>query len=62
MGFAVTNIEGEVAELCRRGAVFEEYETPKTVDGIADMGVGRSAWLRDPDDDLIGMIQFNATS
>ena len=58
MAFRLTNIDGEVADLRRRGAVFEEYETPKTVDGIADMGVGRAAWLKDPDGNLIGMIQF----
>jgi catechol-2,3-dioxygenase len=38
---------------------FEEYETPHTVDGIADMGVGRAAWFKDPDGNLIGIIQFN---
>ncbi len=59
MAFRLTNIEREVADLRRRGVVFEEYETPKTVDGIADMGVGRAAWLKDPDGNLIGMIQFN---
>jgi catechol-2,3-dioxygenase len=58
MAFRLTNIEREVADLRKRGAVFEEYETPKTVDGIADMGVGRAAWLKDPDGNLIGMIQF----
>jgi O-acetyl-ADP-ribose deacetylase (regulator of RNase III)/catechol 2,3-dioxygenase-like lactoylglutathione lyase family enzyme len=58
MGLEITNIEDEVATLRARGAVFEEYETPKTVDGIADVGVGRAAWLRDPDGNLIGIIEF----
>jgi len=58
MGFEVTNLEAEVAELRSRGATFESYETPRTVDGIADVGVGRAAWLRDPDGNLIGMIEF----
>jgi O-acetyl-ADP-ribose deacetylase (regulator of RNase III)/predicted enzyme related to lactoylglutathione lyase len=58
MGLEITNIEDEVAALRDRGAVFEEYETPKTVDGIADVGVGRAAWLKDPDGNLIGMIEF----
>jgi catechol 2,3-dioxygenase-like lactoylglutathione lyase family enzyme len=58
MGFEVTSLETEVAELRSRGAVFETYETPKTVDGIADVGVGRAAWLKDPDGNLIGMIEF----
>ena len=58
MGLEITNIEDEVATLRARGAVFEEYETPKTVDGIADVGVGRAAWLKDPDGNLIGIIEF----
>jgi O-acetyl-ADP-ribose deacetylase (regulator of RNase III)/catechol 2,3-dioxygenase-like lactoylglutathione lyase family enzyme len=62
MGFEITNIEDEVAALRARGAVFEEYETPKAVDGIADVAVGRAAWLRDPDGNLIGMIEFKQAS
>ena len=46
-------------DLQRRGVTFEEYENPKTVDGIATLPVGRTAWFRDPDGNLIGMIQFN---
>ncbi len=59
MGFAVQDIVAEVAALKARGVTFETYETPKTVDGIADMGIGRAAWLRDPDGNLIGMIEFD---
>ena len=59
MGFAVANIEAIVAELRSRGAVFETYETPKTVDGVAEMPAGRAAWLKDPDGNLIGMIELH---
>ena len=59
MAFRVTDIESEVRDLQRRGVTFEEYETPKTVDGIATIPIGRTAWFRDPDGNLIGMIQFN---
>ena len=59
MAFRVSDIETEVRELQRRGVTFEEYETPKTVDGIATIPIGRTAWFRDPDGNLIGMIQFN---
>jgi catechol 2,3-dioxygenase-like lactoylglutathione lyase family enzyme len=59
MAFAVTGIDDEVARLQARGVTFEEYETPKTVNGVADMGVGRAAWFKDPDGNLIGMIQLN---
>ena len=35
LGFRLTGIDAEVADLKGRGVVFEEYESPKTVDGIA---------------------------
>src|SRR5437867_1737178 len=60
MAFRTTNIDADVAALRERGVVFEEYELPKTVDGIADMGAGRAAWLKDPDGNLIGIFQFKA--
>jgi predicted enzyme related to lactoylglutathione lyase len=59
MAFRVSDIESEVRDLQRRGVTFEEYETPKTVEGIATIPIGRTAWFRDPDGNLIGMIQFN---
>jgi hypothetical protein len=34
-GFRVNTIETEVAALRERSVVFEDYESPKTVDGIA---------------------------
>jgi predicted enzyme related to lactoylglutathione lyase len=60
MAFRVSDIESEVRDLQRRGVTFEEYESPKTVDGIATIPIGRTAWFRDPEENLIGMIQFNA--
>ena len=59
MAFRVSDIESEVRDLQRRGVTFEEYETPKTVDGIATIPIGRTAWFRDPEGNLLGMIQFN---
>ena len=58
MAFRVDDIQGEVAALRATGSSFEEYETPKTVDGIADVGAGWAAWLKDPDGNLIGICQF----
>lgn len=60
LGFRVTDIASEVADLKRRGVAFEEYETPKTVDGIAQMPAGRAAWFRDPEGNLIGLIEMGA--
>jgi hypothetical protein len=64
----VTDLESTVAELRRRGVVFEEYELPglTTVDGIAEIegnypsrgGYGeRAAWFRDSEGNLLGVGQ-----
>ena len=60
MGITVEDIETEVAELRRKGVVFEEYDVPglKTVNGVAQAGPNRAAWFYDPDRNLIGLIQF----
>jgi predicted enzyme related to lactoylglutathione lyase len=59
MSFVVTDIDAEVAELTSRGVVFESYEMPKTVDGVATMPAGRAAWFKDPAGNLIGLIEFS---
>jgi len=61
MGFRVTDIDAEVAELRLHGVVFEEYDTPglKTVDGIAEFPAGRGAWFKDSEDNTIGIVQFS---
>jgi catechol 2,3-dioxygenase-like lactoylglutathione lyase family enzyme len=59
MSFTVPDIEAEVTELVGRGVVFEAYETPKTEGGIARLPVGRAAWFKDPDGNLIGILQFD---
>jgi catechol 2,3-dioxygenase-like lactoylglutathione lyase family enzyme len=58
LGFRVRQIQAVVADLRSRGAVFEEYETPRTVDGIAEVPVGRAAWFKDPDGNLIGLVEI----
>jgi catechol 2,3-dioxygenase-like lactoylglutathione lyase family enzyme len=57
--FEVADIEAEVAELRSRGAVFVEYtEGPlMTTGGIAQLGPARSAWLKDPDGNVLGLRQ-----
>ena len=59
MAFTVPDIVAEVAELRARGVVFEEYETPKTEQGIGRVGAGRAAWFKDPDGNLIGVLEFD---
>jgi catechol 2,3-dioxygenase-like lactoylglutathione lyase family enzyme len=60
LGFAVDDIEAEVADLKARGVVFEEYDLPgfKTVNSIADSPPTRAAWFLDPDHNMIGLVQL----
>ena len=58
MAFDVPDLDAELRELRARGITFESYEAPKTVDGIAPMPAGRAAWFKDPDGNLIGLIEF----
>ena len=55
----VTGIEQVVAELKERGVQFEEYDSGdfKTSGSIATMGPMKAAWLRDPDGNILGLIQ-----
>jgi catechol 2,3-dioxygenase-like lactoylglutathione lyase family enzyme len=65
MAFEVDDIAAAVAELRRRGVIFEEYDTPglATVNGIADIegnypsrGTGeRGAWFRDSEGNMLGI-------
>jgi len=53
--FEVEDIEAAVRELRERGVPFNEYETPKTVDFIAQIGPARGAWFSDPDGNVFGL-------
>ena len=55
--FEVDDIEAAVRELISRGVTFEEYETPKTVNFIAQIGPARGAWFKDPDGNVFGVRQ-----
>jgi catechol 2,3-dioxygenase-like lactoylglutathione lyase family enzyme len=67
MGWTVDDIEATIAELRRRGVIFEEYDLPglTTVDGIAEIegnypskGSGeRGAWFRDSEGNMLGIGQ-----
>ncbi|HEY7826986.1 MAG TPA: VOC family protein [Candidatus Limnocylindrales bacterium] len=53
--FEVADLDAVIAELSARGITFEEYETPKTVNGIAQIGPARGAWFKDPDGNVFGL-------
>ncbi len=53
--FEVADLDAVIAELTSRGVTFEEYEAPKTVNFIAQIGPARGAWFKDPDGNVIGL-------
>jgi catechol 2,3-dioxygenase-like lactoylglutathione lyase family enzyme len=53
--FEVDDIEAVIQELTARGVQFEEYETPRTVNFIAQIGPARGAWFKDPDGNVFGV-------
>jgi len=67
IAFNVDDIEAEVAELRRRGVVFEEYDLPgmRTIGGIAEIAGNypskgtreRGTWFRDSEGNMLGMGQ-----
>ena len=67
-GFEVDDLDAVVAELTRRGVVFEEVDVPglKTVGGVAEVegnypskgSTGeRAAWFRDSEGNMLGLGQ-----
>lgn len=53
--FEVDDIEAVVGELTARGVTFEDYETPKTTNFIAQIGPARGAWFKDPAGNVFGL-------
>jgi predicted enzyme related to lactoylglutathione lyase len=55
----VDDIEAEVAQLKKRGVVFEEYNLPglKTVSGIMTSGNNKAAWFKDTEGNIMAIIQ-----
>ena len=59
MGFTVPDIEAEVRELKERGVSFETYDMAgfDAVISIASFPGLRTAWFKDPDGNLLGIVQ-----
>ncbi len=53
--FEVDDLDSMVRDLTARGVAFEEYESPKTTNFIAQIGPARGAWFKDPDGNIFGM-------
>jgi hypothetical protein len=60
--WAVDDVAAEVAELKKRGVVFEEYDMPgiKTVNAIATAGGAKTAWFKDSEGNILAISQRNA--
>lgn len=59
----VEDLDAEVAALRSRGVRFEEYDLPeikmKTLNGVTVVPeLGRAAYFKDSEGNLLGMIQF----
>ena len=57
--WAVNDVVAEVAALRKKGVVFEEYDMPglKTVNGIATGGGAKTAWFKDSEGNILGVVQ-----
>jgi catechol 2,3-dioxygenase-like lactoylglutathione lyase family enzyme len=53
--FEVDDLDAVMRDLQTRGVTFEEYETPKTVNFVAQIGPARGAWFRDLDGNVFGL-------
>ena len=53
--FEVDDLEATMRDLSSTGVTFEEYETPETAGGIAQVGPARGAWFKNPDSNIFGM-------
>ena len=58
--FKVDDLEKEVKELRGKGVEFEEYDMPglKTENGIATRNGMKSAWFKDPDGNILSLVQM----
>ena len=54
----VANIESEVADLKKRGVVFEDYKMPgQDANGIVTQGGAKAAWFKDTEGNIMAVIQ-----
>ena len=64
LGFAVDDVDSAIARLRERGVAFERFEEfPHDENGALTSPDGaRVAWFRDPDGNLLSVVQFPAVS
>jgi len=57
-GWAVEDIEATVTDLVDRGVTMERYEGTTDEHGIATFGPLRSAWFKDTEGNILGVVQL----
>jgi catechol 2,3-dioxygenase-like lactoylglutathione lyase family enzyme len=59
ISFEVDDVNSTVKDLQSRGVKFEEYDFPglKTVNGIAEIAIGKGAWFKDSEGNLLAVAQ-----
>jgi catechol 2,3-dioxygenase-like lactoylglutathione lyase family enzyme len=57
--FDVQDLDAAMGELRGRGLKFEEYDFPglKTANGVAQLGESHGAWFKDPDGNILALVQ-----
>ncbi len=62
IGFQVDDLAAEVAELRSRGVAFESYDMPgfDHATMIATFEANRSAWFKDTEGNLVGLVELPA--
>ncbi len=60
IGLVVADLDAEVADLKSRGVEFESYDMPQfdRRTSIATFPANRSAWFKDSEGNLLGVVQF----
>ena len=59
-GFEVSDLEATMSSLRQKGVAFLDYDLPgmKTTNGVADLSGPRGCWFKDPDGNILGIIQL----
>jgi catechol 2,3-dioxygenase-like lactoylglutathione lyase family enzyme len=57
--WTVDDLEAEMAELKRKGVVFEDYDMPglKTINGVNTGGGSKTAWFKDSEGNILALSQ-----
>lgn len=57
--WSVTDVDAEIAELKRRGVVFEDYDMPgeRSPSGAISAGGAKAAWFKDSEGNILALIQ-----